>query len=83
MWAAVVTHLVLLYYLRCAGTSNMAVIDLGKSEATAGLTFVCFSLAKRLLDLPVELMPLDRVSKLVETPTLKVRLNTVAVETFL
>ena len=71
-------------------TVGKAVIDLGKSEATAGLTFVCLSRAKRLLDLLVEPMPFDRLSKLGEKPTLiklrleeKVRLKTVAVEALL
>ena len=39
-------------------TVDKAVIDLGKSEATAGLTFVCLIHAKRLLGLLVEPMPL-------------------------
>ena len=34
-------------------TVDKAVIDLGKSEVTARLTFVCLSRAKRLVDLPV------------------------------
>ena len=32
-------------------TMDKAVVDLGKSESTAGLTFVCLSRAKRLVDL--------------------------------
>ena len=70
-------------------TADKAVIDLEKSEATAGLTFVCLSRAKQLGDLLVEPMPLDRLSKLGEKPTLKlrleekVRLKAVAVETLL
>ena len=50
---------------------------------------MCLSRAKRLLDLLVEPTPLDRLSKLGEKPTLKlrleekVRLKTVAVETLL
>ncbi|CAN0477798.1 unnamed protein product, partial [Ascophyllum nodosum] len=47
-------------------TMDKAVIDLGKSEATAGITFVCFSRAKRLGDLLVESMPFERLLKLCE-----------------
>lgn len=36
-----------------------AVMILGKSEATAGLTFMCFSRARCLVDLSVEPMPFD------------------------
>ena len=70
-------------------TIYKAVFDLGKSEATAGLTFVCVSRAKRLVDLLVEPMPFDRLSKLGEKLTLKlrleeeVRLKAVVVETLL
>ena len=66
-----------------------AVIDLGKYEATAKLTFVCLSRAKRLVDLLVEPVPFDRLSKLCDKPTLKirleeeVRLKALAVETLL
>ena len=35
-------------------TMDKAVVDLGKSESTAGLTFVCLSHAKRLVDLLIE-----------------------------
>ena len=49
-----------------------AVIDPGKCEATAGLTFACLSRAKRLVDLLVEPMPVDRLSKLGDKPTLKI-----------
>ena len=71
-------------------TVDNAVIDLGKSEATAGLTlFVCISRVKRLRYHLVEPMPFDRLSKLGKKAILKVRLEeevrlkTVAVETFL
>ena len=50
-------------------------IDLGKSEATPGPTFVYLSRAKRLVDLLVELMPFDRLSKLGDKPTLNSRLE--------
>ena len=70
-------------------TVDKAVIDLGEFEATAGLTFVCLSHAKRLVDLLVEPIPFDRLSKLGEKTILKlrleeeVRLKAVAVETLL
>ena len=54
-------------------TVGKAVIDLKKSEATAGLTFVCLSRAKRLVDLLVEPIPFDRLSRLGKERTLKVR----------
>ena len=38
--------------------------DLGKSEATAGLTFVCISRAKSPGDLLVKSMPSERFSEL-------------------
>ena len=43
---------------------DKAVVDLGKSESTAGLAFVCLSRAKRLVDLLIEPMPFERLSKL-------------------
>ena len=52
-------------------TVDKAVIGLGKSEATAGLTILCLSRAKRLLDILVEPMPFDRLSKLGEKTALK------------
>ena len=70
-------------------TVGKAVTDLRKSEATAGLTFVCLSRAKQLLDLLMEPMTFDRLSKIGEKPTLKLRLEeevrpkTVPVETLL
>ena len=54
---------------------DKAVVDLGKSEFTAGLTFVCLSRAKRLVDLLIELMPLERLSKIGDTPTFQLRLR--------
>ena len=54
-------------------TTDKAVIDLGKSEATAGLTFPCLNRAKRFLDLLVEPMPFDKLSKLGEKSPLKLR----------
>ena len=54
---------------------DKAVVDLGKSESTAGLTFVCLSRAKRLVDLLVEPMPLERLSKIGDTLTFQLRLR--------
>ena len=65
---------------------DRVVVDLGKSESTAGLTFVCLSRAKRLVDLLIEPMPSERLSKIGDTPTFQlrlreeVRLNNLAVE---
>ncbi|CAM9717147.1 unnamed protein product, partial [Ascophyllum nodosum] len=44
-------------------TMDKAIVDLEKSESTAGLTFVCLSRAKRLVDLLIRPMPLERLSK--------------------
>ena len=38
-------------------TMDKAVVDLGKSESTARLTFVCLSRAKRLVDLLIKPTP--------------------------
>ena len=54
---------------------DKAVVDLGKSESTAGLTFVCLSRAKRLVDLLIELMPFERLSKLGDKPIFQLRLR--------
>ena len=56
-------------------TMDKAVVDLEKSESTAGLTFVCLSRAKRLVDLLIEPMPLERLSKIGDTPTFQLRLR--------
>ena len=56
-------------------TTDKAVVDLGKPESTAGLTFVCLSRAKRLVDLLIEPMPLERLSKISDTPTFQLRLR--------
>ena len=56
-------------------TIKRAVIYLGKSEATARLAFGCLSRAKRLVDLLVEPMPFDRISKLGDKSTLNIRLG--------
>ena len=56
-------------------TMDKAVVDLGKSESTAGLTFVCLSRAKRLVDLLIEPMPLERLSRIGGTPTFQLRLR--------
>ena len=66
---------------------DKTVVDLGKSESTAGLTFVRLSRAIRLVDLLIEPMPLERLSKIGDTPTFQlwlreeVRLNALAGET--
>ena len=52
-----------------------AVIYLGKSEATARLAFGCLSRAKRLVDLLVEPMSFDKLSKLGDKSTLKLRVG--------
>lgn len=44
-------------------TVKKAVINLGKYDAIAGLTFKCLSLVNRLADLFVDPMPFDRLSK--------------------
>ena len=54
---------------------DKAVINLGTSEATAGLIFVCLSRAKRLEDLLIETMPFERLSKLGEKHTFQLRLR--------
>ena len=54
---------------------DKAVVDLRKSESTAGLTFVCLSRAKRLVDLLIEPMLLERLSKISDTPTFQLRLR--------
>ena len=45
-------------------TLDKAVIDLGPKEACTGLTFVCLSRAKTLVDLMVEPMSFDRIGNL-------------------
>ena len=56
-------------------TIKNAMIYLGKSEVTARLAFGCLSRTKQLVDLPVEPMPFDRLSKLSDKPTLNIRLG--------
>ena len=46
-------------------TLDKAVIDLGPNEACTGLTFVCLSRAKRLVDLIVVPMRFNRIGNLV------------------
>ncbi|CAN0196239.1 unnamed protein product, partial [Ectocarpus sp. 12 AP-2014] len=55
-------------------TLAKAVIDLGPKEACTGLTFVCLSRAKRLVDLVVEPMSFDRIGNLGNL-TMKARLQ--------
>ena len=52
-------------------TLDKAVIDLGPTEACTGLTFVCLSRAKRLVDLIVELMSFDRICNLGNSSTIR------------
>ena len=49
--------------------------DLGSKEACTGLTFVCLSRAKRLVDLMVEPMSFDRIGNLGNSSTMKARLQ--------
>ena len=56
-------------------TMDKAVVDLGKSESTAGLTFVCLRRAKRLVDLLIEPMTFERLFKLGSKPTFQLRLR--------
>ena len=51
-------------------TLDKAVIDLGPKGACAGLTFVCLSTAKRLVDLMVESMSFDRIGNLGNSSTM-------------
>ena len=54
---------------------DKAVIDLGPTEACTGLTFVCLSRAKRLVDLMVESMHFDRIGNLGSSSTMKAGLQ--------
>ena len=56
-------------------TLGKAVIDLGPMEACTGLTFVCISMAKRLVDLVVEPMSFDRIGNLGNSSMMKARLQ--------
>ena len=56
-------------------TLDKVVIDLGPKEACTGLTFVCLSRAKRLVDLIVEPMSFDRIGNLGSSSTMKARLQ--------
>ena len=56
-------------------TLDKAVIDLGPKDACTGLTFVCLSRAKKLVDLMVEPMSLDRIGNLGKSSTMKARLQ--------
>ena len=56
-------------------TLDKAVIDLGPREAYTGLTFVCLSRGKRLVDLIVEPMSFDRIGNLGNSSTMKARLQ--------
>ena len=54
---------------------DKAVVDVGKSGSTAGLAFVYLSRAKRHVDLLIEPMPFERLSKLGDKPTFQLRLG--------
>ena len=54
---------------------DKAVIDLGPMEACTGLTFVCLSRAKSLVDLMVEPLSFDRIGNLGNSSTTKARLQ--------
>ena len=56
-------------------TLGKAVIDLGPREACTGLTFVCLSRGKRLVDLIVEPMSFDRIGNQGNSSTMKARLQ--------
>ena len=55
-------------------TLDKAFIDLGPKEACTGLTFVCLSRAKSLVDLIVEPMSFNRIGNLGNSSTMKARL---------
>ena len=48
---------------------------MGPKEACTGLTFVCLSRAKRLVDLIVEPMSFDRIGNLGKSSTMQTRLQ--------
>ena len=56
-------------------TLYKAVIDLGPKEACTGLSFVCLSRARRLVDLMVEPMSFDRIGNLGNSSTMNARLQ--------
>ena len=56
-------------------TLDKAVIDWGPKEACTGLTFVCLSRAKRLVDFMVEPMSFDRTGNLGNSSTMKAKLQ--------
>ena len=56
-------------------TLDKVVIDLRPKEGCTGLTFVCLSRAKRLVDLMVEPMSFDRIGNLRNSWTMKARLQ--------
>ena len=56
-------------------TLDKVIIDLGPKEACTGLTFVCLSRAKRLVDLVVEPTSFDMIGNLGNSSTMKARLQ--------
>ena len=59
----------------CIRDRDKAAIDLGLKEACTGLTFVCLSRAKRLVDLIVEPMSFNGIGNLGNLSTMKARLQ--------
>ena len=62
-------------YVRTLCSARGRTSDLGPKEACTGLTFVCLSRAKRLVDLMVEPMSFDRIGNLGNSSTIKARLQ--------
>ena len=56
-------------------TVDKAVIELGAKEACTGLTFVCLSRAKRLVDVIVQPMSFNRIGDLGNSSNMKARLQ--------
>jgi ATP-dependent DNA helicase PIF1 len=56
-------------------TLSKAVIDIGKSERVAGLTFVALSRLKHLTDAIIQPMTLERLSSIKQSPQLRRRLQ--------
>ena len=54
-------------------TLEKVVIDLGKSEQSLGLTFVALSRVKKFKDFIIKSFPLDRISKIKDSTSLKPR----------
>ena len=59
----------------CVATRGERYRGCGPMEACTGLTFVCLSRAKILMDLIVEPMSFDRIGNLGNSSTMKARLQ--------